>query len=261
MDEQFLTEGLTYDPIFNDEWFKDDISLNPSVVETMNNQMLSNNNDTLHEEGIDSQSEMISYFEKMQEILMDMENIKTRMASNESEPSVVDDDDYSDIDFFRENFMEDDVENTPVNWNNRASYRQGQNNVADAIYQTVLQATGNKQKAENAVKIAKHESSFNPQITNKYNMLGLFQFNPANQRKYGVTKNSSIEEQTLAWLKYQKDNNIPMGKEGVGQLAPAYINRDVIYKRGQKAYEANKKLDKNKDGVLSNLEINNWYGL
>jgi len=197
-------------------------------------------------------------FEEMKDMMSQLEVMKSQQAESQQVAQQEADDDLSDIEDFRAIFGEDD-QNTPIDWQARTNYKN--NKVAQEIYSTVLNQTGNAQKAENAVKIAHHESGFRPQITNKYNMLGLYQFSPPNQRKYGVTKNSSIQEQTNAWLKYQQDNKIPIGQEGVGQLAPGYVGKNVIYKRGTKAYEANKTLDKNHDGLMTSAEINNWYNL
>lgn len=178
-------------------------------------------------------------------------------VQNDEQPE---EDDFSDIDDYRAIFEDDDV-NTPVDWKARDIDKRQRptGKVADIIYNTVLRETGSERKAKNALMIAQHESGFNPTITNKYNMHGLFQFSPANQRKYKVSRFDSPEKQTLAWLQYQRDNRIPDGQEGVGQLAPGYLGRDEIYHKGQKAYEANKGLDLNKDGKLTASEINNWF--
>jgi hypothetical protein len=250
---------MNEDLVYNPAWFQpQEQSPFTSMVDNalqsqgqeQGQEMISNSPDT--------QSEMLSMFEEMKNMMSELQAIKMQQSDSQQVAQLEAEDDLSDMEDFRAIFSEDD-QNTPIDWSARTEYKN--NKVAETIYQTVLNKTGNPLKAENAVKIAKHESSLNPTITNKYNMLGLYQFSPPNQRKYGITKNSSIEEQTNAWLQYQNDNNIPIGQEGVGQLAPAYVGRNAIYKKGSKAYEANKSLDKNKDGVMTAAEINNWYNL
>lgn len=212
----------------------------PSVIETQN-----------------TQSGLLEMYEEMKNMMSEIQASSQKQQLSSSE-----EDDYSDIEDYRVLFEEEDT-NTPVDWNARThdKFILPKNQVASSIYNEVLAKTGNQIKAQNAVKIAKKESTFNPSITNKYGMVGLFQFSPDNQKKYKVSKNSSVKEQVSAWLQYQKDNNIEIGNEGVGQLAPAYIDKKVIYKKGTKAYNANKILDLNKDGLMTAEEINNWYNL
>jgi hypothetical protein len=267
------------DLVYNPAWFQQQ---EESPFTTMVDQAIASQQQSQQQsEGLmqspDTQSGLLSMFEEMKDMMSQLEVIKSQQAESQQVAQQEADDDLSDIEDFRAIFGEDDV-NTPIDWQARTNYKNNKddvnatsdwqartnyknNTVAQEIYSTVLKQTGNAKKAENAVKIAYHESTLNPRITNKYNMAGLYQFSPPNQRKYNVNENSSIQEQTNAWLQYQQDNNIPIGQEGVGQLAPAYLGKNVIYKRGTKAYEANKGLDKNKDGLMTSAEINNWYNL
>ena len=248
------------DLVYNPAWFQqqEESPFTSMVDQSIASQQQSQEQSQGLMQSPDTQSEMLSMFEEMKNMMSQLEVIKSQQAESQQVAQQEADDDLSDIEDFRAIFGEDDV-NTPIDWKARTNYKN--NTVAQEIYSTVLNQTGNAKKAENAVKIAYHESRFNPRITNKYNMAGLYQFSPSNQRKYNVNKNSSIQEQINAWLKYQQDNNIPIGQEGVGQLAPAYLGKNVIYKRGTKAYEANKGLDKNKDGLMTSAEINNGFNL
>lgn len=237
------------DLIYNPAWFQEE---QKSPFEDVVNSMTKQPTNSYEENNAD----LFSLFDQMKSYISELNSIKdTQEVSENIEQEIADTYD-SDIDDFRQIFGED--ENSPVDWSKMSNFKQ--NKVASQIYKNVLESTGSIQKAQNALKIAEHESSFNPLATNG-SMLGLFQFNQDNQKKYNITKNSSVEEQVNAWLQYQVDNKIPIGQEGVGQLAPAYIGKNKIYSKGSKEYSSNKYLDKNKDGILSDSEINNFYGL
>lgn len=55
------------------------------------------------------------------------------------------------------------------------------------------------------------ESGFNPQAQNAGGYLGLIQLNPADQRRMGITKDSSPEDVTKAYIQYFTEHGLPRG--------------------------------------------------
>ena len=64
--------------------------------------------------------------------------------------------------------------------------------------------------------------SFDPSITNQLGYSGLIQFSPDNQKTYGVTADSTFEEQAQAAARYLKDRGVRPG-DGMSRIYAAIL--------------------------------------
>lgn len=116
------------------------------------------------------------------------------------------------------------------------------------------------------------ESGCNPAAVNSSSgATGLIQFMPSTAKRLGTTtqqlKNMSIEQQLPYVEKYlsttKKDAKIPQSQKlDAGTLyslifLPAFANREILCSAGSKYYNANKGLDKNKDGQITKTDLAN----
>jgi len=140
-EQQYIPEDFTdfqSEVIYNPAWFQqDNSSPYESIVDNALQQQQSQQaNEQLHEQGVDTQSSMISMFEEMQGMMAEMSAMKERYAQSSEAAQVEADDDLSDMDDFRAIFGEDDV-NTPVDWKARTQYKQ--NEAAQKSYTFFIQ--------------------------------------------------------------------------------------------------------------------------
>ena len=110
-----------------------------------------------------------------------------------------------------------------------------------------------------------NESGFSPSITNSIGATGLIQFIPSTAKRLGTTtdelRGMSREEQ-LFWVEkyYAPFAGRMHDVEDVymATFMPAHVGRgsdNIIAVKGQKVYDQNASLDRNKDGVLTNGDV------
>ena len=94
--------------------------------------------------------------------------------------------------------------------------------------------------------------SFDPSITNQLGYSGLIQFSPDNQETYGVTADSTFEEQAHAAARYLKDRGVRPG-DGINRIYAAILvgNADGKLKDGSDGMDAE---DVNGNSVNSALK-------
>lgn len=110
--------------------------------------------------------------------------------------------------------------------------------------------------------------TFSPTKTNpKSGAVGLIQFLPRYVSSYGTSisalKNMTAEEQLTYVEKYLVKNKQTFGVSGkvdAGTLyalvfTPAWAKKETLASAGQKEYDQNKLLDKNKDGVITKSDL------
>lgn len=133
-------------------------------------------------------------------------------------------------------------------------------------------------KKENLYALIDKESSFRPQVANKINAVGLFQFLPSvlndknDQGKYRLgrlyepieVRNMSPAEQLRLYTKYLDSWNFEKGQSlGMMQAAPSLRTRkgsEVIYKKGSDEYKQNPGWVDKSTKLITVDSINAYYG-
>jgi hypothetical protein len=111
------------DLVYNPAWFQQQ---EESPFTSMVDQAIASQQQS--EEPInspDTQSGLISMFEEMKDMMLQLEVIKSQQAESQQMAQQEADDDLSDIEDFRAIFGEDDS-NTPIDWNARTEHLKGQ---------------------------------------------------------------------------------------------------------------------------------------
>jgi len=132
-------------------------------------------------------------------------------------------------------------------------------------------------KKENLYALIDKESSFRPQVANKINAVGLFQFLPSvlkekKGKRYRLgrlyepieVRNMSPAEQLRLYTKYLDSWNFEKGQSlGMMQAAPSLRTKkgsEVIYKKGSKEYKQNPGWVDKSTKLITVDSINAYYG-